>query len=267
MKISVVTTFNRAGYEKYGKRMIQTFLKHWPSTISLLVYSEDCIVDESADNLVVIDLHLASPELVKFKETWSSVPKARGWCDDSTKKFADKTQKVGFKWDAVRFSHKVYAIFHAAKNCNSDVLFWMDADTVCHSEISQLQVEEFCRLDVDLGFLGRESKYTECGLYSLNLRSPAIHHFLSKFQQMYDDAILGIFTLQEWHDSFVFDHVRVSVNLVENNWSAGIIKGEGHPLINSKWGTWLDHLKGDRKMSGKSNKKDLKISRDEAYWK
>jgi hypothetical protein len=266
MKITVVTTFNSSGYEKYGKRMIETFLKNWPSTINLLVYAEDCVINQHADNLTVIDLHLASPELVKFKETWGNVPKARGWCTDSTQKFNDKTQQIGFKWDAVRFSHKVYAIFHAAKNCNSDVLFWMDADTVCHSKISQLQVEEFCKPEVDLGFLGRDSKYTECGLYSLNLQSAAIHDFLSKFQEMYDNAPLGIFTLQEWHDSFVFDHVRLSSQLVEDNWSAGIVKGEGHPLINSKWGAWLDHLKGDRKSSGKSNKKDLKISRNEEYW-
>jgi hypothetical protein len=50
------------------------------------------------------------------------------------------------------------------------------------------------------------------------------------------------------------------------NWSAGLITGEGHPLINSEWGAYLDHLKGNRKNTGRSLAKDLKIYRTEAYW-
>jgi len=68
--------------------------------------------------------------------------------------------------------------------------------------------------------------------------------------------------------SFVFDSVRVKFPFLEQlNWSEGIITGEGHPLINSAWGAYLDHLKGDRKMLGKSKRSDLKINRTEDYWK
>jgi hypothetical protein len=66
----------------------------------------------------------------------------------------------------------------------------------------------------------------------------------------------------------VFDVVRNKFRgrLKELNWSAGIISGEGHPLINSEWGAYLDHLKGDRKDLGRSKVKDLKIKRTETYW-
>jgi hypothetical protein len=145
----------------------------------------------------------------------------------------------------------------------------MDADNVCHSPISLDTVKKFCPPNIDLGFLGRDGKYTECGLYSMNLRSPVVQNFLSEFQHMYDDADRGIFTLAEWHDSFVFDAVRTKFRdrLKELNWSAGIISGEGHPLINSEWGAYLDHLKGDRKTAGRSNPKDLKVQRTEKYWR
>jgi hypothetical protein len=95
-----------------------------------------------------------------------------------------------------------------------------------------------------------------------------VQEFLQEFQQMYDQAESGIFQLDEWHDSFVFDAVRTKFKgrLKENNWSAGIISGEGHPLINSEWGAYLDHLKGDRKSLGRSKPKDLKIQRSESYW-
>ena len=43
--------------------------------------------------------------------------------------------------------------------------------------------------------------------------------------------------------------------------------GEGHPLINSQWGAFLDHLKGKRKDTGKSLKTDLVVERNEQYWK
>ena len=100
----------------------------------------------------------------------------------------------------------------------------------------------------------------------MNLRNPATQIFLQKFQSMYDLAETGIFTLDEWHDSFVFDAVRMQTSLNELDWSGHIITGEGHPLINSEWGAYLDHLKGKRKDYGKSLSTDLKVKRQEGYW-
>jgi hypothetical protein len=268
MKITVVTTFNDTGYNKYGQRMIETFLKNWPQTVTLVVYAEDCVVSQSAPNLIVKDLHKSSPELVAFKEQWKNVPKANGDVSADPVRRQRKDAGKGFKWNAIRFAHKVYAIFDCARNTDADILFWMDADTICHSLITVEQLEKFCPTNIDIGFLGREGKYTECGLYSMNLRSALVQNFLREFQRMYDDADNGIFTLAEWHDSFVFDAVRTKFNnqLQEYNWSAGIVKGEGHPLINSEWGAYLDHLKGDRKTAGRSKSTDLKVKRTEAYW-
>jgi hypothetical protein len=89
---------------------------------------------------------------------------------------------------------------------------------------------------------------------------------LNQFQKYYDDAENGIFQLDEWHDSFVFDAVRKLHPLVELDWSKGLITGEGHPLINSAWGAYLDHLKGKRKEYGKSLTTDLVVNRNEGYW-
>jgi hypothetical protein len=266
MNLSVITTFNRAGYDRYAQKMIQTFLATWPAEVTLYAYAEDCTVIESAPNLIVIDLHQASPALVAFKHKWKDVPKANGDISGDITRSIRLDSKKSFKWDAIRFAHKVYAIFDCAKKCNSDTLLWMDADTICHSPISIEQLSRLIPRDKELCFLGREGKYTECGLYAMNLRSAMITKFLENFQRMYDHAEQGIFTLEEWHDSFVFDEVKRSMALIELNWSAGIIRGEGHPLINSEWGAYLDHLKGDRKTLGRSKSTDLKVQRTEAYW-
>jgi hypothetical protein len=142
----------------------------------------------------------------------------------------------------------------------------MDADTVCHSPITTDDLARLCPHDKDLCFLGRRGKFSECGLYAMNLRSPRTRDFLTEFQRYYDQAEQGIFTLAEWHDSFVFDAVRKHHPLVELDWSSHLITGEGHPLINSDWGAYLDHLKGKRKTTGRSPVTDLKVQRTEAYW-
>ena len=142
----------------------------------------------------------------------------------------------------------------------------MDGDTVCHSVVSLADLDRLCPADQDLCFLGRKGKYSECGLYAMNLARPDTKTFLQRFQRMYDDAENGIFTLDEWHDSYVFDAVRKQCALKELDWSSHLITGEGHPLINSEWGAYLDHLKGARKDLKRSKLTDLKIQRTEAYW-
>ena len=263
MKYTVITTFNADGYAKYGQRMIQTFLQTWP--VDLVVYAEGCMVNETASNLEVRDIDVVT-ELSAFKQQWLGVPKANGDVSADPVRSKRKDSGKGFKWDAVRFAHKVYSIFHCAKHTNTDWLIWMDADTVCHSPITQEDLERLCPATTDLCFLGRRGKFSECGLYAMNLQSQRTRDFLTQFQQYYDDAEQGIFTLAEWHDSFVFDAVRKHHPLVELDWSSHLITGEGHPLINSHWGAYLDHLKGKRKTTGRSPATDLKVQRTEAYW-
>jgi hypothetical protein len=100
----------------------------------------------------------------------------------------------------------------------------------------------------------------------MHIVHPQVQSWLTDFQHMYDHAELGIFTLEEWHDSYVFDAVRQRHGLHELNWTAPLQMGEGHPLINCEWGAYIDHLKGERKHLGRSRSSDLKIHRGESYW-
>jgi len=275
-KYAVVTTFNQKGYDQYAQKFIKTYLEHWHKEVTLYAYAEDCSVSEQAANLIVRNLHESSLDLVNFKNTWRNVPKANGDISQDPVRRLRKDYFKNFKWDAVRFSHKVYSIFHCADNCNAQSMIWMDSDMICHNKISISDIETLIPLEIDLGYLGREGKFPECGLYSLNLGSSEVKKFLHEFKRMYDEAETGIFLLDEWHDSFVFEEVRKKfINLKIKNWSKGLgdirpnkfnTPGEGHPLINSEWGKFLDHLKGDRKLEGKSRKDDLKVSHNIGYW-
>lgn len=274
-KYAVITTFHEAGMKSYGQRMIDSFAVNWPKDVTLYVYAEKCS-PIAPDSRIVLRDSDSIAELTNFKRTWKDIPKANGDVSKDPVRSRRRDSGKGFKWDAVRFSHKVYAVFDCAKNTDADVLVWMDADMICHSPITLQKIMQLIPPTIDIGYLGRKDKFSECGLYSLNLRSQSVRNFLSEFQRVYDQAETGIFLLDEWHDSFVFDAVRKKFpSLNSFNWSAGLSDlrpsksnspGEGHPLINSDWGAYLDHLKGDRKKLGKSKKEDLKVPRLEKYW-
>lgn len=276
-KFAVVTTFHQEGLIRYAQRMIDTYCKNWPDEITLYVYPENCVPKiPTASKIKSIDLNSVS-ELMNFKNRWKSVPKANGDVSTDPVRSKRRDSGKGFKWNAIRFSHKVYAIFDCAKKTDADILIWMDADNVCHSPITLNEINRLIPNNVDLCYLGRKGKFSECGLYAMNLKSAATLDFLREFQRVYDDAENGIFLMEEWHDSFVFDVVRKRIKgLRQLDWSSKLgdlrprptnSAGEGHPLINSEWGKYLDHLKGDdRKRLGRSKKEDLKIKRTETYW-
>jgi len=177
-----------------------------------------------------------------------------------------------FKWDAVRFANKVYAVFDAAERCDTDWIIWLDADTYVHSPVTYNDLQKFTPQRAWMSYLGRGKKWPECGFYGINLRTKPGKWFLKKFESVYENAEDGIFKMEEWHDSFVFEEVRKKVAKKHDsfpflNISGDLINGEGHPFINSDLGKYFDHLKGDRKDIGKSNKpNDLIVKRTEGYW-
>ena len=269
-KISVATTFHEDGYHRYGRRMVQTFIANWPQDITLHVYAERTQVQESAPNLRVHDLESTVPELVAFKQRYGSDPRYRGEVAFAPGK-GSKIPGLGFKWDAIRFSHKVFAVCHAARHSGADLLFWMDADMVCHSPISHAFLEQMVPATAGVSFLGRRKKYTETGLYALNLTQAPTRELINLMQDSYERAETDLFLMPEWHDCQVFDEKRAIVQQrhpewQQVNWSEHLVMGEGHPLVNTKWRDYLDHLKGDRKNLGRSKRKDMVEPSSHGYW-
>ena len=258
LKTLVVTSWNTKLYNEYAHRFWDTF-PH--DELDLCVVSED--VDAPH-----VTLHMRAQRPFVQRNSIRPVK--------------------GFKWDAVRFSHKVYSIFHCARTLDTDWLIWMDADTVVHSNWSYEDFLSFLPKNVWITYVGRGKgvnpgpngqmvvkNWPECGFYGMNLNHPVCHEFLKEFERMYEEADNGIFTLEEWHDSYVFGSILFemkndfpevldySEELFVQTARTG---GGGHPLINSRLGAYIDHMKGDRKFQGKSKKKDLIVDRTEDYW-
>lgn len=275
--ITVVTTFHKEGMEKYGQRFLDSFGERVSSKVQLLVYAEDCIPNVEASNITVLDANTALPKLQAFKKRWGNVPKANGVCPPEIKAKRPRDWMKEFKWDAVRFANKVYAVFDACEK-SDDWVVWMDADTFVHSDWSYEEFDNLLPDDMWLTYVGRGRRghtWPECGFYGLNTTHPVCQQFLREFERFYEDAEDGIFTLVEWHDSFVFGEILNDMLPVSNkvfDYTAdievrtAITGGGGHPLINTELGKYIDHLKGARKDLGKSQRKDLNILRQEEYW-
>lgn len=276
--ITVVTTFHPEGYTKYGKRFLESFAAKVDKRIKLVVYAEDCKPDNpDPTRIEILDAKSVLPKLNAFKERWGNDPKANGIPPDDIKRRRKDWNKA-FKWDAVRFANKVYAVFDACER-SKDWCVWMDADTFVHSK---WEYEDFSKLLPNtswITYVGRgkgSQTWPECGFYGLNLNDPGCQDFLAEFERMYEDADNGIFKLEEWHDSFVFGHILNNMKQTAPNvldYSAEMYLreaktgGGGHPLINTKLGAWIDHMKGGRKDKGKSDAKDIMVNRPESYWR
>lgn len=274
--IIVVTTFHQAGLEKYGQRFLDSFAKQVDKRIKLWVYAENCMpVNPDPDQINIVDAVTELPKLQQFKKQWHSIPKANGVCPWPEKR--PKDHHKTFKWDAVRFANKVYAVFDACDK-NQNWVVWMDADTYVHSSWSY---EDFRSLLPDtswITYVGRGShvqSWPECGFYGLNLKNTVCREFLQEFESYYESAEQKMFIQKEWHDSYLFGIVldqfkRHSPNVIdytaELKLTGAKTGGGGHPLINSKLGMWIDHLKGDRKDFGRSLKKDVVVNRNQNYW-
>ena len=78
MSIAVITTFPEKNYKVYGERMIDGFVKHWPSNIILHVYYEGLCPPDKGARVKYTDLHQVSPDLVAFKNKHKNDPVANG---------------------------------------------------------------------------------------------------------------------------------------------------------------------------------------------
>lgn len=246
MKYTVVTTFNQAGLDLYGRTMVESFDQHWPQSVDLLVYTENCTVSGS-DRIRVLDLLERSPDLVDFKRQHANNPVANGLvAKDTNVPFKDNA----FKWDAVRFSHKVFAIIDACATSDADWVIWLDGDSKTFANIPDSFLPSVCNNSALACYLGRREKYhSECGWVAYNLKHPRLVEFMLEWRNLYMNG--GIFNLKEYHDSFVFDELRrkyQSQGTLFHNLSPELPgKGPGHPFIASALGQYMDHMKGSKR--------------------
>ena len=270
MKYTVITTFHQEGLELYGQKMIDTFEQYWPDSVDLVVYAENCNPVIRKSNVRVMDIFESSKSCKRFVKRHRDNPEAHGeqGPHNQHKKYSPKK---AFKWMAVRFCYKVFSIQHALANIESDWLIWLDADTLTHTSVPESWLSTVCPDNSDFSYLGRTERYhSECGWVGYHASNDIVKQFGSEFAGMYEQDT--IFNLREWHDSFVWDHVRriyqeKGANFFNINPEPDTKGLAGHPFINSELGKYMDHKKGSRKIPGHSQPGDVRLHTDNPYWR
>jgi len=269
-RYTVVTTFHQEGLKMYGQRMIDTFQQHWPEEVDLIVYTENCTPVVTKPNVRCIDLMKASKQCRRFVKRHRDNPEAHGHRGPHNEH--SWRPKKEFKWDAVRFCYKVFAVHHAVSTIDSDWIIWLDADSHTHSPVNMKFLDSVSPDQYIATHLGRGERYhSECGWVGYNMKHPEGINFVNDFAGMYINDTM--FEYGEWHDSFLFDVQR---RLYRDNKNVEFYnlnphpdtKGlAGHPFINSELGLFIDHMKGNRKNRGHSNAREVQLHTDHPYWR
>lgn len=255
MRLSVVTSCSKQGWDKYGRRFLDTFHKHWPLAVTLHFVSED---------VLELPVSITGPRKVHFLDLGASksyasfekrhrenmVAHGRGAEQVHDPRYRKVRGFYSYRHDAYRFSKKVFSINLALTEVKADRLIWLDADTVT---VVPIPLDLFTKVHPAgpaIAYLDRTPHHSECGFVSYDLGHPSTIPFIQEFERLY--ASDEVFQLQEWHDSWVFDWLRNKLKVPSHQipynraWLS-------HPFVHSELGKYMDHLKGARKDRGVSH--------------
>jgi hypothetical protein len=259
---TITTTWGPNHYDVYAKRCIESIFKNWPKEVKKIFYPDDLQQQIHADNTTYLNLKNNQPELQEFID--------RNKNNDLIKEKMENPMRSAFEYDAIRFSYKVFCMLDAAEKCNTDVLIFIDADTVTYKKVPLEWLEHIAPEDKFTTFLGRPKKgFSETGFITFNLALPESQKFFARWREYYKQDLWK--NLKGFTDSFTYDAARIDSTdrSLDNDLNDGRYlgyRGSKHPFVNSELGDYMDHLKGDRK-DIQSSVADMKVKRKDDHWK
>ena len=258
MKRILVTSFNQDGYEAYGRNMIESYIANPVPDGELWVYTDHPLLhDTRATDLVqFFVLGTEMPSQIEFKERHRSPI-----CHGKFGKFYD------YRFDAVKFSHKPAALAAALANVvaegeKPELLIWFDGDTVFKKPIDEFFLNERFPPWAHIGHFPRKDNHTEGGILVFRITNENVAAMLRIFWQVYVED--QVFRLPGWTDCHVFDALVAGASKESAvrpvNLGDDLSFNTSHPIVNSAWRAYVDHLKGARKQAGASFPSDVVVA-------
>lgn len=242
-KFTSVTTFNLKE-QNYGIEMLESFYKFWPKDCCLYAFLEDY---SNLDDTKV----RKKIKILNFHEV---IPEYKIFCQ----RFIHKNRTDNYRYNAIKFAYKYFAIRKAISFCKTQYLIWLDADIKTYKKIDYEFLEVLVKPEYYMSYLGRQhikkikNRYSETGFMIFDLYHKLHELFWMDLNEMYING--GLFNLEEWTDSWVIDHVRKKFekkynlgNLNISNLGLKEVGNESHVFVASILGDYMDHKKGPRK--------------------
>lgn len=232
-RVTVFTTVHAQGFAQYGRQFMDSFLRYWPKSYDLVIYAEGFDIPSPSSRVRIVD-NASVQGLADFKLRHAQTPMAHG---------RNKNQDYSYRFDAVRFANKVFAMCDIARLHPSRYVLWLDCDTATFQGVPADFVSRLLGSGEFMAYLGRTGMHSETGFLPFDLDHPGAQAFFSTLERFY--ASDAVFSLSEWHDCQVIDATRGVLQaqgaLKARNLNA---YGASHPFINSIPGLFMDHLKG-----------------------
>jgi len=234
----IVTSFGQKGYHQYGKRFIESFLKHWPEEEELTVYYERALPSNcpQSPRLHYINLFDYEDFLVFMDLLNRSDPIYQGMM----KAGPDGGQSYNYRYDAHKFFRKVYAMCDSGTACQDPYLVWIDADVVTHTDVPKNFIDSMYEKGDYIIHLDREWSYSETGFIAFNTQHDINEGFMKLMLAAYFNGAFKY--LGEFHDCYVFDFIRKLINVP----CRSITKDAGDRYLfdSSILGKYMRHDKG-----------------------
>jgi|TARA_B110000503_G_scaffold59955_1_gene95444 hypothetical protein len=233
---AAVTTMNKSYYDLIGHAMIDSFIKYWPTSIKLYVFTEGFDLPVTAENIISKDVfEVCDPGLSSFLE-WRGL--------HYTKKFA----------------FKAYTWINACKILDEDILIYLDADTETKTPVPLNFIENILKDDSILAYMYAPATVQENGKTIIIDNAETCiywfdnnHTFSKKFMQHYEDIyesrrISDRTVFRKPHDTWVItDCVRFAK---ENNTQVINLhteKNSRSPIKKTILYEYFSHFKGKQK--------------------
>jgi hypothetical protein len=223
------TTFNRNGYELYGKEWIRSFsvLSNYYNKFRAKIFYEGFVPQESHPNIT----------WVKYEDAILHHPEWK-------KNYLDQTQHSDYvRTMTVRFSHKAFVIQHVLDTESHDYLIWVDGDCVFKNANygnfpKTLLGDQFLACQVEHA---HDLNHVESGLLIFKGNHPDTKRFNQDFKHWYQ--VENILTMSQPYDGFLVFKSLLSTKSkyvdLNQDISGGIQSDPSmtfrHPAIKSKF--------------------------------
>ena len=226
--MNVCTSFPPGLQKVYGERFVESWKQH--SDVPLFVFYEGEKPDISGVELVSLDEDV---DRRLFVAEHRKKPIANGFVQADGKWYFD------YRWQAVRFCHKVFAMTWHHRPEGQWI--WCDADVIVERDLDKDFWNEAAPKDVVCSYLGRKDwDHSETGWLAFNDR-----RFCGSLREWYMSG--AVFQLRGFTDSFVFDAARMMAErdgLKFRNLSEGV--SGNHVWPHTVLGKYTSHYKGPK---------------------
>jgi len=224
------TTFNKNGYDLYGKSWVDSFIKvaNYYNKFKAKIYYEGFKPKQTHSNIQWVDFKQEIPE----HESWK-------------KEYLEKNKHADYvKTMCVRFSHKAFVIQDVLDKHNNEYLIWLDGDCV----FKDSNYTEFPRNILKDKFLAcqlehaQDLNHVESGILIFTGQHPDTKVFNQHFKENY--KVNNVIKMGEPYDGFIVSKSLVTsklsyVNLNESYGKGGIQSDPNltflHPQIKDKF--------------------------------